>query len=254
MNSKVEVNTNIYQITDKAGNKLDIDINTGLIYRYKDNERVLCNTVDTSEKRNGYLYCPIVINTKKGQKLKTYSQHGIIAMLAYTDEFDSLLDKTSKIVPNHKDNCPWNNKPENLEWTTDRLNGLHGKLVNSMWCSRHYINSMTHRDWTEIKHNQSTNDYVTLKLPISVKELEEYELHIGKKLKSYWGLQDEYDRVPDYKILEFIKWLDKKHPTPQRQIRNYDPIPSKIITFDDVVKPKAETKIPNFAAELFGWI
>ena len=125
VNSKVEIATNIYQLTDKAGNKLDIDLNTGLIYRYKDGVKTLCNTVDTSEKENGYLYCHVTIRLKSGKlKQKEYSQHGIIAMLAHTSDFDNLIAANSKVVPNHKNNIPWDNRPDNLEWTTDKWNGL----------------------------------------------------------------------------------------------------------------------------------
>ena len=232
INSKVEIENNIYQITDKAGNKLEVDLNTGLIYRYKDNTRTLCNTVDTSKKENGYLYAPVTIQTKSGRlKEKEYSQHGIIAMLAHTSSFDELTAVNKKVVPNHKNNIPWDNRPENLEWTTDKWNGLHGKIVSSLHKNSFYVNMRTHRVWTGIVNNQSDKDFHALIIPISVDDIQAYENHKDTTLKSYWGLKDETSYISQSDIVEFISWLDKNRHNKERDIRNYNM--SKPITFDN---------------------
>ena len=232
INSRVEVGNNIYQVTDKAGNKLEADLNTGLIYRYKDNTRTLCNTVDTSKKENGYLYVSITIQTKSGRlKEKEYSQHGIIAMLAHTSDFDNLIADNNKVVPNHKNNIPWDNRPDNLEWTTDKWNCLHGKVVSSLFKNKFYVNNMTHRVWTGIAHNQSDKDFHVLIIPLSVDDIQIYEDYVGKALKNYWNLKDKYSTINEYKLVEFINWLDKNRHNKERDIRNYNM--SKSIVLDD---------------------
>jgi hypothetical protein len=254
IDSKVEIRPNIYQLIDKANNKLEVDLNTGLIYRYKDNIRVLCNTVDTSKKENGYLYCHITIQTKSGLVQKEYSQHGVICMLAHTEEFDELSKSCNQVVPNHKDNCPWNNLPSNLEWTTQTLNKLHGKVVNGLWFNRYYVNSMTHRVWTEIKHNQSDKDFHTLLIPISVDDLIAYQKYVGKGLESYWGLRSK-EYISERDLVAFVNWLDKNRPNQERQVRNYNL--SKTISFDEAVKQAKVNREPtllDLSTELsFDW-
>ena len=211
---------------------MEVDLDTGLMYRYKDGIKTLCNTVDTSKKENGYLYAPVTIHTKSGRlKEKEYSQHGIIAMLAHTSDFDELSAVNSKIVPNHKNNIPWDNRPDNLEWTTDKWNGLHGKVVSSLYKHSFYVNDMTHRVWTGIVNNQSDKDFHALIIPISVDDIQAYEEHIGKTLKSYWGLKDNTSYISQSNLVEFISWLDKNRHNKERDIRNCNM--SKPITFDE---------------------
>lgn len=254
----VEIKDKLYSIVDRAQQVLEVDLNTGLIYRYKNGIRVLCNTVDTSEKENGYLYCKIHIQDDKDNIIeKQYAQHSIVAMLAHTEEYDRLFALYGKqLVANHKDNCPWNNHPDNLEWTITGLNTLHGKIVAGLYKHHSYINSMTHRAWTTIKHNQSDVDFVTLLIPISVDDVAAYEKYIEsttryKTLRGFWHLGS--DNLPtEYELLAFIRFLDNKRPTTERSVRNYNI--STVITFDDVETKintrEQDTKISAIALEL----
>lgn len=239
IDTKKKIGNNLYEIADKANNKLEIDIATGLIYRYKDNNRILCNTVDTSKKQNGYLYCPVTIRTKSGAlREKEYSQHGLVAMLTKTDDFDKLIATNSKVVPNHKNNIPWDNRPKNLEWTTESMNTLHGKIVSSLWHNRFYVNNMTHRVWTGTVYNNSDKEFHALVLPISVDDLEAYQEHIGKGLRSFWRLKDN-EFISERDIVAFVSWLDKNRINSERQVRNCNM--STVVKFDDNTKVNTNT-------------
>ena len=216
VNSKVEVESNLFEITDRANNKLRVDTKKGLVYREKNNEFVLCNTVEESEKQNGYLYVKLSIHDRNSNtKDINYGQHSLVAMIAYTDSYD-MIAKDNTPVANHKNNCPWDNRAVNLEWTTQKWNTLHGKVINSLHRKQLYIKNMTKRTWTTIQHNQSKKDFVTLteEQSISVKELEAYEHYVRanskkKTLKSFWGIKEEHDYINEYDLVTFIKWLDK---------------------------------------------
>lgn len=217
VNSKVEVEPNLYEITDRANNKIRVNTETGLVYREKNGEFVLCNTVEESEKENGYLYVKLFINDKNGKtKDINYGQHSIVAMIAYTDKYDMIAEDNTPIA-NHKNNCPWDNRAVNLEWTITKWNSLHGKVISSIHRKKFYVNNMTKRTWTTIQHNQSEKDFVTLteEQTLSVKELEAYENYIkttnkkAKTLKGLWGIKKDHDYINEYDLVSFIKWLDK---------------------------------------------
>ena len=109
---------------------------------------------------------------------------------------------------------------------------------------------MTHRVWTEVRHNMSDNDYECLKLPISVDDILDYQTHIGKKLQSYWGLRNK-DYISDRDLVKFITWLDKNKINQERQVMNYNL--SKPITFDDVIETKTIKKLTP-QEEIEAWL
>ena len=214
--TKVEISDEVYEITDRAGMKLEVNTKTGIMYRIENGVKNLCNTVETSEKENGYLYTKIHILVDNEIVEKNYAQHSIVAMIAYTDKYDMLAGDNTPVA-NHKNNCPWDNRADNLEWTTQKWNTLHGKVINSLHRKKFYISNMTKRTWTTIQHNQSKKDFVTLteEQSLSVKELEAYENYIKatnkktKTLKGLWGIKEDHDYINEYDLVTFIKWLDK---------------------------------------------
>ena len=206
--NKEHLDEGIYKIIDRVNNEFIINTNTGLMYKNGE----LCNTVKTSEKENGYLYTNIAIINKKGKiEVKSYAQHSIIAMCAHTSQYDSLVDTGINPVANHINNIPWDNRAENLEWTRQGLNTLHGKIVNSIYKHKFYVESLTSTRLVQVVHNQSEVDFVSLIVSITVKDIESYEIAIGKKLTSYWHCKKETDMISQYDLVDFIKWLKKKN-------------------------------------------
>lgn len=206
--NKEQLDEDIYKIIDRANNEFIVDTKAGLIYKNK----ILCNTVETSEKENGYLYTNIsIINKKRKIEVKSYAQHSIIAMCAHTSQYDSLVDNGINPVANHINNIPWDNRAENLEWTRQGLNTLHGKVVNSIYRHKFYVESLTSMRLVQVVHNQSDKDFISLIVSITVKDIESYERTIGKKLTSYWNCRKETDMISQYDLVEFIKWLKKRN-------------------------------------------
>ena len=139
--TKREISDNVYEITDRAGMRLEVNTKKGVIYRIENGVRNMCNTVETSEKENGYLYTKIHILVEDEIVEKNYAQHSIVAMIVYTDKYDMIaVDNTP--VANHKNNCPWDNRADNLEWTTQKWNTLHGKVINSLHRRKFYISNI----------------------------------------------------------------------------------------------------------------
>ena len=225
-------------------NKIFLVDRSGDMYTISDDRVIPCNSGVISSKINGYIYVNITVNIDGQLNNISYAQHSIVCAL-----FNGRPSETN-MVSNHKDNCPWNNTPSNLEWTTQALNTLHGKVVSGLWRNRFYVNNMTHRVWTEIRHNMSNNDYECLKLPISVSDILDYQTYVGKGLQSYWGLKNK-DYISDRDLVDFIKWLDKKRPNPTRQVMNYNL--SKTITFDDVIETKKVRKLTP-QEEIEAWL
>lgn len=231
-----------YIFTDLS-NKIFLVDRSGDMYTISDDRVIPCNSGTVSSKLNGYIYVNITVMIDGQLTNISYAQHSIVCAL-----FNGTPSETN-MVSNHKDNCPWNNCPSNLEWTTQGLNSLHGKVVTALWKNRFYVNSMTHRVWTEVRHNQSDNDYECLLLPISVSDILDYQTHVGKGLQSYWGLKNK-DYISDRDLVAFIVWLDKKKPNKDRDIRNYNM--SQTITFDDVIETKIKKLTPQ--EEIEAWL
>jgi hypothetical protein len=217
--NKQEIADNQYVVTDALNRMIIIDTEDGLVYRFENDEIIECNTVETSKKQNGYLYVEIVINVDGELININYAQHSLIAMCAHTDDYDSLVEDGKTPICNHKDNCPWNNKSTNLEWTTQALNILHGKIVNSLNTNSRYLELMLDKQYTTIKHNNSNIDYITLLYPISVDDIKNYEYYVThnetklnrqkyKSLKDKWNLNKKDSVIHGYYIYEFVKWFD----------------------------------------------
>lgn len=222
--NKQEIADNQYVITDALNNIIIVDTEDGLVYRFENDEIIECNTVETSKKQNGYLYVEIVIYVDCKLININYAQHSLIAMCAHTSEYDSLVEDDKTPIVNHMDNCPWNNKSSNLEWTTQPLNILHGKVVNSLFANSKYLEMMIDNQYTTIKHNNSNIDYITLLSPISVDDIKSYEYYIlnyttklngqrYKSLKEKWGLNKKESVISAYNIYEFAKWFNKRKET-----------------------------------------
>lgn len=198
-----------YVVTDALNNIIIVDTEEGLIYKYENDEIIECNTVETSKKQNGYLYVEIAINVDNKITVINYAQHSLIAMCAYTEQYDSLVDEDKTPIVNHKNNCPWDNYSKNLEWTTQKWNSLHGKVVNGIYHSDY---STT---FAEIRHNKSEVDFICLKNRLSVKLIERYENYIKeqgyfKSLKEFWGLKEKTDVISNSDIIGLIDWLDEQ--------------------------------------------
>ena len=222
--NKQEIADNQYVITDALNNMIIMDTEDGLVYKFENDEIIECNTVETSKKQNGYLYVEIVINVDGKLININYAQHSLIAMIAHTVEYDSLVADDKTPIVNHMDNCPWNNKSSNLEWTTQPLNVLHGKVVNSLNTNSRYLEMMLDKQYTTIKHNNSNIDYITLLSPISVDDIKSYEYYIThnttklngqryKSLKEKWGLNKKESVISAYNIYEFAEWFNKRKET-----------------------------------------
>lgn len=219
--NKQEIAPGQYLVTDALNNMIIVDTEEGLIYKYENDEIIECNTVETSKKQNGYLYVDIAINVDNKITVINYAQHSLIAMIAHTDDYDNLVAQEITPIVNHMDNCPWNNTSANLEWTTQPLNVLHGKVVNSLYNNNKYLELMMDTNFTTIKHNNSKIDYITLLSPISVDDIKHYEHYIlthttklngqrYKSLKEKWDLNKKESVISAYDIYEFAKWFNKR--------------------------------------------
>lgn len=198
-----------YVITDALNNVIIVDTEEGKIYKYVNDDIIECNTVETSKKQNGYLYVDIAIIVDNRITFINYAQHSLIAMLAHTSDYDNLVEEGKTPIVNHKNNCPWSNNSKNLEWTTQKWNVLHGKVIHSVYHSD-YSNILT-----EVRHNKSEVDFICLKTILSVKSVERYEEYIKaqglfKSLKEFWGLKDQTDIIGNADIICFIDWLGEQ--------------------------------------------
>lgn len=190
-------------IRDDIDNTLIVNTLEGIVWRGKKNKegkiikyRAFVNG-SQNYKCDGYTVA--VYNYIEDGKVKPYRirQHILIELLANLDDYIKLYDSENLPVVNHIDNCPWNNKAENLEWTTVQWNNRHGRLVHSL---DHYFPNLL----TEIKENNSKRKFLTLKRPISVEMLKIFDLNNPgclniKKTEQYYNL----DTVREF--IEFIK-------------------------------------------------
>ena len=193
-------------LVDKDGDMFTVD----------NNKVSYCNKGVFSQKENGYLYVKLFVCIDGQIKRINYAQHSIVCAL-----FNDVPYDYNRIV-NHKDNCPFNNHPDNLEWTTHALNVLHGRVAATATAIH---NNSSALQWLEIfdgidlycqTHNAK---YVfdSLKIGISCYDLVAYEQYIleinqrVKSLKQYWGLTNKDVSICNYKYLEFIKWWIKRN-------------------------------------------
>lgn len=106
-------------LVDDAGNTIDIDTINGLVYK---NGKLVC---PVSEKRNGYKYVVARIDTVRDGMTNVWV--GCHALVAMVNDYSHFMKNGH--VPCHIDNCPWNNRSDNLEWGSVRDNNIHGRIV-----------------------------------------------------------------------------------------------------------------------------
>lgn len=141
-------------------------------------------------KRNGYKYIPIILDDHKIE----IGIHTIIGMLAYPGYFEAGLDRNIVLCINHKDNIPWHNTPDNLEWTDRVSNAVHGKFISS-------IVDCKIAGW--IEHNKKDKDFKTLGYGISVAWVKRFLSIRNIKIKKNM----EIDRAL---ALDFYTWYKKE--------------------------------------------
>lgn len=96
-----------------------------LNYRLKGIEKVLKPRIND----NGYFY----LNLYKDKKQKTFKIHQLVAIVFLDHKPNGMND-----IINHKDNFKLNNRLDNLEITTPRVNSsIHKKDAGVNWHKRH---------------------------------------------------------------------------------------------------------------------
>lgn len=138
-----------------------------------------------TKKSNGYLYTPINL---EGQDC-VIGIHTIVCMLV-----NGLPD--DYMIANHKDNCPWNNAPANLEWVSQGQNNLHGRVVKSL--NKHFPDGYTHLE------KRGNGVHIILDIPLSVHDIEKY---LTFKPAGYFSVKKVEGYIDKNKLLDFIKWL-----------------------------------------------
>jgi len=196
-----------YVIIDRGDNKIYVDTKRGLtaqlilIVDDGGNKHISYrwyNKEGQSSKDNGYYYTPIIIEDNNGKlKMIPYSTHNLILMIEDEDRYDEIVNCDNIPIGNHKNNRPWDNRYENLEWVTIGENNKHSKIVGSI--HKYYEGIYTH-----IENNCGNNEFVILDYPFSVNDItnfmsyaDDYE-YFRCKIKEHIGYE---------KITNFIKWL-----------------------------------------------
>ena len=116
------------------------------------------------------------------------------------------------MIVNHKDNCPFNNNPLNLEWTTQQLNTLHGRIVEAM---THLHNSTNGIAWLGFdlykQYSNNKHSFDGLKVKLSCEDIKAYEKHVGQKLTKFWNLSSKTSLLSNYDFEQFIVWWAKQN-------------------------------------------
>lgn len=193
-----------FVFVDKENNTFIVD-KDGRMYTIQNNITYPCNNGYVSYKKNGYLYVEISVKIDENIVHINYAQHSIVCALYNGLPYDYNL------VVNHKNNCPWDNTPSNLEWTTQGLNILHGKIVNSIEKAdsiNSWLTTFSGVNMIEYKQNLSSERFVTMTTPLSVKTIEAYLG--GQKPKDFWGLKDKKSLLSHAQTLKFVQWWIKR--------------------------------------------
>lgn len=213
---KIQIQPGVFAIRDDLENIIVVDTNTGITYEYVNNNLIECNTGDKSRKSNGYVYTELMLIIDGELKKINYGTHSLVAMISHTWEYDRIVNTGKTPVVNHLNNIPWDNREENLEWTTQRLNTLHAKVIYSLYESERksdWLKLFTEHRYTAVRFNQNIDsEHITLLVGLSTKDIELYEEYIKinkkKSLKEYWGLKEKEDLIHQYKLKEFLEWLE----------------------------------------------
>lgn len=177
--------------------QLIIDFTNGKVGRYLISHNIMSwyNNGYVSRKRNGYKYAVVYDEDIK----VVIGIHTIICMLKDEITLERYLDEGIVPVANHMNNVPWDNHPDNLEWTMQKYNNNHGKMVRAM--SRHSWSGV--KDLTYIVRNNSDTEFVALKEGISEVYINEFLNQ--NKLKIY-----DDERMDDHVVDQFLKYYNKK--------------------------------------------
>lgn len=215
-----QLNDGSFIFTDLSNTTFLVD-NDGYMYKIIDDKIVHCNTGATSSKKNGYVYADLTVSIDKQLETIEYAQHSIVCALF--NGLSGLLDSEC----NHMDNCPFNNHPSNLEWTTHALNVLHGRIVRCTADVHYNEHSLV---WTGydlyVQRSNLKYTFDCLKVAISCQDIRAYEQYVltnnkrVKSLKQYWGLTDKTSILSLYKYDEFIKWWAKRNSVSLKQYKH----------------------------------
>lgn len=194
-----------YVLTDLS-NKIFLVNTDGTIYTVDDDVITPCNSGNVSSKRNGYLYINIAVEIDGQLTSIEYAQHSIVCALFNGIPYDY------NMIVNHKDNCPFNNNPLNLEWTTQQLNTLHGRIVEAM---THLHNSTNGIAWLGFdlykQYSNNKHSFDGLKVQLSCEDIKAYENHVGQKLTKFWNLSSKTSLLSNYDFEQFIVWWAKQN-------------------------------------------
>lgn len=187
-------------------NKIFLVNTDGTIYTVDDDVITPCNSGNVSSKKNGYLYINIAVEIDGQLTSIEYAQHSIVCALFNGVPYDY------NMIVNHKDNCPFNNDPLNLEWTTQQLNTLHGRIVEAM---THLHNSTNGIAWLGFdlykQYNNNKHNFDGLKIQLSCEDIKAYENHVGQKLTKFWNLSSKTSLLSNYDFEQFIVWWAKRN-------------------------------------------
>ena len=233
----IKVNDYENILVDLAGNLIYIDIEKGLVGRccyideatnkkhhvyYISDENLIMfdratvieivNALDVdfgisgedSSKNNGYLYIDMVVEGEEEGTTKRirYGKHNLVAMVAYMDEFDYYVEKYGTIpIPNHENNCPWDNRAGNLYYCTHAANIRHGNIIVSMWNYWEY-------EFVDLMMNRGTKVFLVSKQPVRISDMLEFEKIVEDSLGKTGIFNTGPNGLIDHNILiEFIGWL-----------------------------------------------
>ena len=194
-----------YVFTDLS-NKIFLVNTDGAMYTVDDDVITPCNSGNVSSKKNGYLYINITVEIDGQLTSIEYAQHSIVCALFNGVPYDY------NMIVNHKDNCPFNNNPLNLEWTTQQLNTLHGRIVEAM---THLHNSTNGIAWLGFdlykQYSNNKHSFDGLKIQLSCEDIKAYENHVGQKLTKFWNLSSKTSLLSNYDFEQFIVWWAKQN-------------------------------------------
>ena len=194
-----------YVFTDLS-NKIFLVNTDGTTYTVDDDVITPCNSGNVSSKKNGYLYINIAVEIDGQLTSIEYAQHSIVCALFNGIPYDY------NMIVNHKDNCPFNNNPLNLEWTTQQLNTLHGRIVEAM---THLHNSTNGIAWLGFdlykQYSNNKHSFDGLKVQLSCEDIKAYENHVGQKLTKFWNLSSKTSLLSNYDFEQFIVWWAKQN-------------------------------------------
>ena len=194
-----------YVFTDLS-NKIFLVNTDGTRYTVDDDVITPCNSGNVSSKKNGYLYINIAVEIDGQLTSIEYAQHSIVCALFNGIPYDY------NMIVNHKDNCPFNNNPLNLEWTTQQLNTLHGRIVEAM---THLHNSTNGIAWLGFdlykQYSNNKHSFDGLKVQLSCEDIKAYENHVGQKLTKFWNLSSKTSLLSNYDFEQFIVWWAKQN-------------------------------------------